>query len=419
MVAKTRRKNMCSKSCTFTYFKTLCFDVFYNDVLLTEKPEEAEEKNGVKRVSKDEIPWTFLTARTQYAHNMFSLKRNHEGAWKELLNMSLNYVLAHYNRDSLAKGWLLGHPEVVYGFRRFHPIDGIQLKLKLKLSHQKIKGKLLKTQVSKFIHLQIPLGATGIRERTIDKDMIHFILPLFGKFFEFIRFLKQFEKICISNRQCDLTIVLFQSSEYNRTIHTIKRYQHHNLITVVDGQSNFSRAMALHQGVLTKKDTDLLLFIDVDIYFDQTALDRVRQHTVIGAQLYFPIVFNQYDSQMVCHADACSVEDQTPEAGSYRFFGFGIVSLYKIDYITCGGFDLGIHGWGKEDVDLYTKVLKSTLKAFRAADPGLTHIYHAKVCDATLGEDQTNMCLNSKATSFASQATLAQLYFNNTLRKHL
>ena len=47
---------------------------------------------------------------------------------------------------------------------------------------------------------------------------------------------------------------------------------------------------------------------------------------------------------------------------------FRVVALHKSDYI---GMNLGIRGWGKEDVDLFDRFLaRQDLSIFRACDPG-------------------------------------------------
>lgn len=50
---------------------------------------------------------------------------------------------------------------------------------------------------------------------------------------------------------------------------------------MIDFQANtsFSRAMALELGANLCKDSDLMLFIDVDMAFTAATLDRVRLHT--------------------------------------------------------------------------------------------------------------------------------------------
>jgi predicted glycosyltransferase involved in capsule biosynthesis len=52
------------------------------------------------------------------------------------------------------------------------------------------------------------------------------------------------------------------------------------------------------------------------------------------------------------------------------------MAAYKSDIVRAGGFNTRIHGWGKEDVDLYSKCLKVGLSITRATDPNLVHVYH-------------------------------------------
>ena len=44
------------------------------------------------------------------------------------------------------------------------------------------------------------------------------------------------------------------------------------------------------------------------------------------------------------------------ETGYFRADGFGMLSIYKSDLDSIGGFNLAIAGWGMEDIDLFTKV---------------------------------------------------------------
>ena len=44
------------------------------------------------------------------------------------------------------------------------------------------------------------------------------------------------------------------------------------------------------------------------------------------------------------------------------YYGFGMACMFNMDYSSVGGFDLGISGWGGEDVDLYEKHVKSDLQ---------------------------------------------------------
>ncbi len=63
-----------------------------------------------------------------------------------------------------------------------------------------------------------------------------------------------------------------------------------------------------------------------------------------------------------------------------------MVALHKSDYI---GMNLGIRGWGKEDVDLFDRFLgRQDLSVFRSCDPDFVHVYHPVICDKSLNKDQ-------------------------------
>ena len=343
---------------------------------------------------------------------MFSVKRNHDGSRKKLLQQALNFVIQHYNTDAYYKGRIIERPEIVYGYHRNHPTKGTQLLLYLKMIYTRTKGKYMKTAVYKQVMLEKAYSPPEIRAvDSFTHKLVHLILPVSGKIDEFKRFLAQFSQVCGETKLCKLLIILYPSQHSEETLNLIKDSQYNNLIHVLEGSGEFSRAKSLHEGVKYLSDDDLVLFIDVDIYYTAAAIHRVQQHTILGQQAYFPIVFSQYDSQIVCGAASCPVNNQSEDAGSFRYFGFGIASMYKADYLKCGGFDLSIHGWGKEDVDLYSKILKSDIDVFRAADTDITHIYHEKVCDDSLNSDQVVMCVNSKTSSLASQRMLANLYY--------
>ncbi len=66
-----------------------------------------------------------------------------------------------------------------------------------------------------------------------------------------------------------------------------------------------------------------------------------------------------------------------------------MVALHKSDYI---GMNLGIRGWGKEDVDLFDRFLgRQDLSVFRSCDPDFVHVYHPVVCDKSLNKDQVEI----------------------------
>ena len=66
-----------------------------------------------------------------------------------------------------------------------------------------------------------------------------------------------------------------------------------------------------------------------------------------------------------------------------------------------------IQGWGMEDVDLYQKFVNhKDIDVFRAADPGVLHVYHLIKCDRELPSQRLTQCKNSRALIIANQKLL-------------
>jgi chondroitin sulfate synthase len=127
----------------------------------------------------------------------------------------------------------------------------------------------------------------------------------------------------------------------------------------------FSRALGLTEALNACQDSDLVFIVDVDIRFTASVFDTVRRFTAPGRAAYFPVVFSEFRG------------GGGGEGGGYwRDYGYGIMAAYRADIVRAGGFNTTIHGWGKEDVDLYSKCLKIGLTITRATNANLVHIYH-------------------------------------------
>lgn len=253
-----------------------------------------------------------------------------------------------------------------------------------------------------------------------EKTLINFVLPLSGRFEVFKRFLRLYETHCVKNdERTRLYIILYNDDsspdDLQRTRDLINRLTYD--IRLIEVNESFSRGKALQYGVnAINNDNELMLFIDVDMLFDTKTLDRVRRNTRCNQTIYFPIVYSLFNPKLnnVSINDllaTINTADIVNEAnGFWRQFGFGIVSLYKSDYLHLGGFDLMIHGWGNEDVTFYDNAVKSRLKIVRSVDPSLVHVYHAIKCDEHLDGDQKTMCLGTKATTLGARKRLQQLF---------
>ena len=179
----------------------------------------------------------------------------------------------------------------------------------------------------------------------------------------------------------------------------------------------YSKVKGMNRGLEGLSLDSLILFMDVDMIFTTSFLDKVILHTKRGKEAFFPISFSLYDPRTSCDGDlGCHFENNTfqihQNRGTWRHFGFGIVGIYKDDFVRVGGWDATIMGWGKEDTLFYEQCFSYGFPVFRSIELGLVHVHHIKYCNSSLPLDQFNMCLASRAQMYASQSILANLAFN-------
>jgi chondroitin sulfate synthase len=262
---------------------------------------------------------------------------------------------------------------------------------------------------------------------TLEPVPIHMIVPVSGRLATLQRLLLNFDEVVMHANQSDclnnvhLHIILMETSEDSgESMSTISEYvttfvrSHRSsrihLIEVEKG--NFTRGYARSYGASRFNDTDLLFFIDLDMIFTRALFARIRHHTIRNRQVYFPIIFSQYDPhywqtrQTSMNFSSLNLRD---DIGYWRQYGFGMLGIYKVDLAQIGNWNIEINGWGKEDVEIYDKLVQSTnISVFRTIDDSLTHVFHTKDCSLRLHIDQMNMCKGTKSITLGSQRILAQ-----------
>lgn len=299
--------------------------------------------------------------------------------------------------------------------------------------------------------------AMSLRKRRTEqiKPTVVFILPLAGRFQTFQRFLRNYEAVCLKypDTETELLIVLFDETNsdlqpFYSEMKIFKVKYMKSVINHITVQGNFSRGIALNQATHSEhiQSNDILFFIDVDITFKRTSIERIRLNTKINKQVYLPIVFSEYDPAVWSADHGNSMEfddtdrlDLNDNRGYFRQFGYGICAIFKADILhsDINGFNDDITGWGLEDVKFLEKIVKLqpppittflngasesnpenstmplSLSIFRAPDPTLVHIYHEIYCDKSLSESQYAMCLGTKANTLGSFKHIESIFINN------
>ncbi|XP_061555523.1 chondroitin sulfate synthase 3 [Phycodurus eques] len=415
----------------------------------------------------DVIEWDFLTGRHIYSAVENKVARQSLGnSLRTALEDIILQVMEMINENSKSRGRVIDFKEIQYGYYRVDPMHGAEYILDLLLLYKKHKGRKITVPVRRHAYLQQSFSRPFFHEteelnvadlvtainsesqslsflpnslkflspfqfyestREIweqSQRKVNVLVPLSGRYDTFVRFMENFEKVCLIPKQnVKLSVILVDNERYEnkgKHLQLIKDYNRKYPkadLSVIPMTGNFSRGFALELGSSLSDNGTLLFFCDVDLIFNADALQRCRDNTVQGRQIYFPIIFSQYNPKIV-YAEKAPRENNfvlTKKSGFWRTYGFGIACVVKSDLLKAGGFDTSILGWGLEDVDLFTKVIHSGLKVLRSQEPGIIHIYHPVRCNLSLDPKQLKMCLGSKASTYASTMQLAELW----MEKHI
>ncbi|XP_041377370.1 chondroitin sulfate synthase 1-like [Gigantopelta aegis] len=260
-------------------------------------------------------------------------------------------------------------------------------------------------------------------ENKIRDIVVYMILPVYRRPKQFANFLTSLYTAAYQYRgKIHLRVVVYKdiNREYLLCLNRFNAFKGLSVnltseLFLLSGQ--YSKVRAMNRAVQGLPLDSLILFMDVDMIFTAGFLDKVILNTKRGKEAFFPVSFSLYDPKIACRGKpGCRFEKDSFEIhqdrGTWRHFGFGIVGIYKDDFLRVGGWDSSIVGWGKEDTLFYQQCFSYGFPVFRSIELGLVHVHHVKYCDVSLPNDQYKMCLMSRAQMYASQTVLANIAFH-------
>lgn len=408
------------------------------------------------------LEWDFLTGKYLFSSsNGLPPRRGMDSAQRQALDDIIMQVMEMINANAKTRGRVIDFKEIQYGYRRVSPLYGAEYVLDLLLLYKKHKGKTMTVPVRRHAYLQQTFSQIHFREdeemdaralashinkesdslsflsnslkmlvpfklatsgqeqsREPKEKKVNILVPLSGRYDIFVRFMANFEHVCLIPKQNVKLLVLLFNTDNAELVKQVELMREYHMkypraemeVKPVDGA--FSRALALEVGSSHFSNDSLLFYCDVDLLFNSDFLKRCRDNTLLGEQTYFPIIFSQYDPKVVYAGKVPSNNHYvfTSKTGLWRNYGFGIVCVYKGDLVHAGGFDTSIQGWGLEDVDLFNKFIQSGIRLSRSTDTGIVHVHHPVICDPNLEAKQYKMCVGSRASSHGSTQQLAELW---------
>ena len=307
------------------------------------------------------------------------------------------------------------------GYRRVDPMRGSEFILDFVFRKSTDHNARIRKRVSilRPFHdhvVQVPALET--------KATVNFVVTLSGLSSRLEQFLANYGKnILLSYEHVSLTVVLYSGPDAAQVHSIVNKFSldHPSAsISVVDTEGEFARGVGLDRGVQQFKDDELLFFVDVDLQIDHSFLHRCRLNTIRGKQVYFPIFFKLYNLDFVSkYYKGNESQFLSRHNGHWAHYSYGMVCIYASDYRHSGGFNVDMRGWGEEDVDFLSRVMKHGLEVFRVPDPGLVHLWHRKTCNkSTVSTQEAYLhCLQSKGENLADRTELAQYVFENEFQK--
>ena len=250
---------------------------------------------------------------------------------------------------------------------------------------------------------------------------VNFIIPLYGRTKTFRRFLQNFDHSFLSyNENVSLFVIMYtdQNKEhsdetYNLVKHLKDKYQKHKII-LIQKNGSFHRGVALQEASDYFLPDELLFFVDVDCLLSRDIVMRIRLNTIEGRQVYFPVMFSEYNPEFV-EGHTKDKDFFSDEKGYWRIYSYGQVSIYKSDFNRVGGYDVRMRGWGIEDLDFVKRVLAQNITVFRSPDVGITHKYHPIQCDPNLPDQNYDMCAGTVYGTMGSSNVLYKWIRKNNI----
>ena len=288
---------------------------------------------------------------------------------------------------------------------RVDPGRGIDYLLQVAVKEK--SGHHINREIVHVIREMEPARITAVSEVLYRNTKVAFVVPAPPVSKSFQRFMMSFENSLLAHNPPEyvtLLIILYPNTAtgpINKNVYTTvqlvelyrKKYPQADLQILIT-QNPFSRLEAFMLASKEFPTYELLFLADIHIDFSNQFLQRCRMNTIINRQVYFPAVYNPHDpskfhKSRMLHPYATRFQIKAKLGywmqGSYHLTCIYNEDLIKVLELSKDHPKLGL-------VDLV--ILSGQLSIFRAADPGLIHLWQDGCKEYTLGHREKALCHN-------------------------
>lgn len=275
----------------------------------------------------------------------------------------------------------------------------LQVAIKEKADHR------INREIVHVIREMEPARVTVVSEALYRNTKVAFIVPAPPVSRSFQRFMMSFENSLLAHNPPEyvtLLVILYPNTAtgpISKNVYTTvqlvdlyrKKYPLADLQILIT-QKPFSRLEAFMLASKEFPTYELLFLADIHIDFSNQFLQRCRMNTIINQQVYFPAVYNPhnpskfYKSRML-HPYATRFQINA-KLGYWMQGSYHIGCIYNEDLIKV--LELSQDHPKLDLVDLV--ILSGQLDIFRAADPGLVHLWQDGCKEYTLEHREKILC---------------------------
>ena len=266
-----------------------CMNKDMKDSVISEKPLRPTSMYDVLGYDYFNKTKVFNSYYGEAGHGLL----HHEKEELKALTKEILKYHAQHSRNNAT--WKLR--DIVNGYRRVDPLQGIDYILDLELYSKQYNKKQIRVELVKPLH-KVKFLSQEIIPDPQQSTKIHFILPVSSVGERFHRFIQLYEEICLKSSDVNvaMVIVLFINGKDKNTVETAtkvkgtisdlkERYKKADL-SIIEHFGIFSRGYGMDIGTRSLPPKALMYFCDVDVTFTLEFLTRCRLNAVQDKQVY-------------------------------------------------------------------------------------------------------------------------------------